>query len=309
MIKNKNILIFGKRGFIGSHFYNTIKKNNNVYSFFSNNKKIDLNNYHKKKIDYIINKNKFDFILNFHAQTDLKFSNKNPNYDFYHNCSIVHSIVNAMINNSCKAFFLNFGTVTQIGYTNIKKKIKLNITSKPQSIFDLHKQYSENYISIQKTENNLNATTLRLSNVFGLGKTYSKNRGVISQIIDNALLNKKIILFGNGNYVRDFIYINDVIKGIILALKNHNNLKDNYYYLTSGRGNTFNQLAKFIKQEIYMRYKFKVNIEYKSWPKNSSMLDKRSFIGNPQSFIKATGWKSSFVLKDSISHYIDKKNN
>jgi hypothetical protein len=58
-----------------------------------------------------------------------------------------------------------------------------------------------------------------------------------------------------------------------------------------------------------MKYKFNVNIEYKNWPKNSSMLDKRSFIGNPQSFIKATGWKSSFVLKDSISHYIDKKNN
>ena len=85
MIKNKNILIFGKRGFIGSHFYNTIKKNNNVYSFFSNNKKLNLDNYNRKKIDYIIKKNKFDFILNFHAQTDIKFSNKNPNYDFYHN--------------------------------------------------------------------------------------------------------------------------------------------------------------------------------------------------------------------------------
>ena len=222
MIRNKKILIFGSRGFIGSKFCEKISsKNIFIKPLFKKLKSnyINLGNFNSQKINYLIKKNNFDYILNFHAHTDVRYSNFNPRYDFYHNCSLTHSIINALIKNKSKAFFLNFGTVTQLGYTNIKSKINQNYKGKPITIFDLHKQYNEDYISIHKKLFNLNATTLRLSNVYGIGHTYSKNRGIINKIIDRAISEKKIILYGDGNYVRDFIYLEDVIMGIIYALK------------------------------------------------------------------------------------------
>ena len=201
MIRNKKILIFGSRGFIGSKFCEKISSKNIVIKPL----------FKKLKSNYI----------NFHAHTDVRYSNFNPRYDFYHNCSLTHSIIDALIKNKSKAFFLNFGTVTQLGYTNIKSKINQNYKGKPITIFDLHKQYNEDYISIHKKLFNLNTTTLRLSNVYGVGHSYSKNRGVINKIIDRAISEKKITLYGNGNYVRDFIYLEDVIMGIIYALKNY----------------------------------------------------------------------------------------
>ena len=310
MIRNKKILIFGSRGFIGSKFCEKISSNNIVIKpIFKKSKSnyINLGNFNSQKINYLIKKNNFDYILNFHAHTDVRYSNFNPRYDFFHNCSLTHSIINALVKNKSKAFFLNFGTVTQLGYTNIKSKINQNYKGKPITIFDLHKQYNEDYISIHKNLFNLNATTLRLSNVYGVGHSYSKNRGVINKIIDRAISEKKITLYGNGNYVRDFIYLEDVIMGIIYALKNCNKLHKDYYYLTTGIGKSFKDLGKIINSELYKIYKFTAKVKYKKWPPTSIILDKRSFVGNSFLFKKVTGWKPKYSLRSAIRHYIHNK--
>ena len=310
MIKNKKILVFGSRGFIGSKFCEKISSNNIVIKpIFKKSKSnyINLGNFNSQKINYLIKKNNFDYILNFHAHTDVRYSNFNPCYDFFHNCSLTHSIINALIKNNSKAFFLNFGTVTQLGYTNIKSKINQNYKGKPITIFDLHKQYNEDYISIHKNLFNLNTTTLRLSNVYGVGHSSSKNRGVINKIIDRAISEKKITLYGNGNYVRDFIYLEDVIMGIIYALKNCNKLHKDYYYLTTEIGKSFNDLAKIINSELSKIYKFTAKVKYNKWPSTSTMLDKRSFVGNSFLFKKATGWKPKYSLRSAIRHYIHSK--
>ena len=310
MIRNKKILVFGSRGFIGSKFCEKISSNNIVIKpIFKKSKSnsINLGNFNSKKINHLIKKNNFDYILNFHAHTDVRYSNINPRYDFFHNCSLTHSIINALIKNKSKAFFLNFGTVTQLGYTNIKNKINQNYKGKPITIFDLHKQYNEDYISIHKKLFNLNATTLRLSNVYGIGHTCSKNRGIINKIIDRAISEKKITLYGDGNYVRDFIYLEDVIMGIIYALKNCNKLHKDYYYLTTEIGKSFNDLEKIINSELYKIYKFTAKVKYKKWPKTSIILDKRSFVGNSFLFKKVTGWKPKYSLRSAIRHYIHNK--
>jgi len=302
MIRNKKILVFGSRGFIGSKFCEKISSNNIVIKpIFTKLKSnyINLGNFNSQKINYLIKKNNFDYILNFHAHTDVGYSNLNPRYDFYHNCSLIHSIINALIKNKSKAFFLNFGTVTQLGYTNIKSKINQNYKGKPITIFDLHKQYNEDYISIHKKLFNLNTTTLRLSNVYGTGHAYSKNRGVVNKIIDRAISEKKITLYGDGNYVRDFIYLEDVIFGIIYALKNCNKLHKDYYYLTTGIGKSFNDLAKIINSELFKIYKFTAKVKYNKWPSTSTILDKRSFVGNSFLFKKATGWKPKYSLRSA----------
>ena len=310
MIRNKKILVFGSRGFIGSKFCEKISSNNIVIKpIFTKLKSnyINLGNFNSQKINYLIKKNNFDYILNFHAHTDVRYSNLNPRYDFYHNCSLIHSIINALIKNKSKAFFLNFGTVTQLGYTNIKSKINQNYKGKPITIFDLHKQYNEDYISIHKKLFNLNTTTLRLSNVYGTGHAYSKNRGVVNKIIDRAISEKKISLYGDGNYVRDFIYLEDVIFGIIYALKNCNKLHKDYYYLTTGIGKSFNDLAKIINSELFKIYKFTAKVKYNKWPSTSTILDKRSFVGNSFLFKKATGWKPKYSLRSAVRHCIHSK--
>ena len=104
--------------------------------------------------------------------------------------------------------------------------------------------------------------------------------------------------------MRDFIYLEDVIMGIIYALKNCNKLHKDYYYLTTEIGKSFNDLEKIINSELYKIYKFTAKVKYKKWPKTSIILDKRSFVGNSFLFKKVTGWKPKYSLRSAIRHYI-----
>ena len=86
-----------------SYVYSTATKispKNIIHKVSFKNKKlknINLGNYYFSDIYSLIKKNNFDYILNFHAHTDIDYANTYPKYDFFHNCSITHSIIEALI--------------------------------------------------------------------------------------------------------------------------------------------------------------------------------------------------------------------
>ena len=70
MIINKKILVFGSRGFIGSKFCEKISSNNIIIKPIYKKSKsnyINLGNFNSQKINYLIKKNNFDYILNFYS--------------------------------------------------------------------------------------------------------------------------------------------------------------------------------------------------------------------------------------------------
>ena len=307
MISKKKILIIGKNSFIASHLLKNISISNDIY-FYKFSKKINIKKLEidKKKLKKIIIYKHIDFIINFHAHTDIKYSFLNPNYDFYHNSLIHRCIVDALCNLNYAPFYLCFGTCTQVGTTKLNSKISLNTKSNPETIFDLHKQYNEDYLKVMKLKYKINGTSLRLSNIFGTGKVHSKKRGVISTLINNAYKKESITLYGDGKFIRDLLYIDDLVLGILLALKYSHKLNKNFYYLTSGQGFSFLQLSKIIRKILKDNYNKKVNIKFLPWPKETMNIDKRSFVGNPNEFIKLTGWKPKYTLKKAIIHYLEK---
>ncbi len=306
-IKNKNILIFGKNSFIGTYLIKRLEKNNNLVFFEQKHNKININNFNKRKINLLLKNNNFDYIINFHAHTDINQSNIDSYYDFYHNCSIIHSIVESIIKNKCNSFFLNFGTATQIGFTDSKKKINNLYRGQPETIFDLHKQYNEDYISIKKKIHNFSALTLRLCNIYGVGSTFSKSRGIVNKMVDSSLKNKQIFIYGNGNFVRDFLYIDDLIDAILLTLKNYKKLNKDFYYISYGKGNSFKSLAKYIASKSKKYVKENIKIVYQKWPKKINKIEKRSFVGNNIEFKKITGWKPRYNLSKGIEQMIKTK--
>ena len=305
MLKNKKILVFGSGGYLGSKFCELIEKNNIIDKPKFQNYKTNLGDFYYNKINFLIKNNNYSHIVNFHAHTDIKKANQQFKYDFYHNCSIVHSIINSLIKNLSKSFFLNIGTVTQVGYTNFSSKIQMNYSNKPNNIFDLHKQYNEDFLRINKLIYGIGGTTLRLSNIFGQSnKIFSVNRGLINKLIDSAIINNSIDLYGSGKNIRDFLYIDDAINGIMLALKNSEKLNDSFYYLSSGKGTSFNNLAKILKKNTKTILNSDLKINYKKWPVDLDILNKRNFVGNPNSFKKATKWKPMYSLENAIIDYI-----
>ncbi|MDD9148430.1 NAD-dependent epimerase/dehydratase family protein [Sporolactobacillus sp. CQH2019] len=64
----------------------------------------------------------------------------------------------------------------------------------------------------------LPVTVVRFFNVYGPRQTYSAYGGVIPIFITKALSGKPLPIFGDGNQVRSFGYVGDVVKGLEAAL-------------------------------------------------------------------------------------------
>ena len=304
------ILIFGGTGFIGSYLTMHLQIKKEKFIVISNNKSIYIDNkYFIKSFSYenirkVIIKFKPSVVLNLHAQTDIERSYIDPLYDLDHNVSLSLKILQSIKELKIKTSYIFIGTATQVGYTYIKKPINMNFHSNPTSIHDLNKQYVENFISIFKKKMNISATTIRLANVIGEGKSRSKSRGVINKIISQAKKNKKISIYGNGKFMRDFIHIDDVVEGLWLICKNIKKLNDPYYYLCTGKGFTFIEILKMIKKIFKDEHNIKININKKNWPINSNIIEKRSFIGNGRSLYKILKWKPNNIDINSLSKII-----
>ena len=301
------ILIYGGNGFIGSHFTKHLENKKENFVVISRNKKNKsinrnyfINSYSYENIKKSILRFKPKVVLNLHAQTDIEKSLNDPLYDLDHNVALSIKILQSIKELKIKTSYIFIGTATQVGFTNIKEPIKMNFKSNPTSIHDLNKQYVEDFISIYKKNMNISATTIRLVNVIGEGKSRSKNRGVINKIISIAKRNHSITIYGNGKFIRDFIYIDDVVKGLLMICKNIKKLNDNYYYLCTGKGISFNKIMEMIKQIFQDEYNTKIIIRKKKWPNNSNIIEKRSFVGNFQSLYRILKWKPHNIDTNSL---------
>ena len=65
---------------------------------------------------------------------------------------------------------------------------------------------------------NIKATGLRFFTVYG---PYGRPDMALFKFTKNIYENKPINVFNNGNHVRDFTYVDDIVNGIYLAMKKY----------------------------------------------------------------------------------------
>ena len=112
----------------------------------------------------------------------------------------------------------------------------------PITTYDLHKFFAEQQLLLASSCNIINAISLRLANVYGPSPTESlaKDRGTLSKITRMKFELKNLHIYGNGEYLRDYIYIDDVVNAFLHAsVMNYDNLpnrNDITLNVASGKG-------------------------------------------------------------------------
>lgn len=82
---------------------------------------------------------------------------------------------------------------------------------------------------------------LRYFNIYGKGQN-SSYAGVITKFINNLREKKQPIIFGNGEQKRDFIFVEDIAKANIAAMKS--NVKSGFFNVGTGITTSIKQLAE-----------------------------------------------------------------
>jgi len=89
--------------------------------------------------------------------------------------------------------------------------------TQPISPYGLTKLTIEKYASLYATTKGLEFVCVRPANAFGEGQLPFSGQGFVATAIAMALKQMPITIFGNGT-VRDYVYIDDLIAGMMVAL-------------------------------------------------------------------------------------------
>jgi UDP-glucose 4-epimerase len=232
-LEGQKILITGGLGFIGSNLaqecvelgaevtiYDCLdpRSGGNLYNIHSIRDSVEL--CHQDIQDFsrvsqhVLNK---DIIFNCAASTSHPFSMREPWIDLDVNSRGVINLLEAVRRFNKDARFIHLGTSTQLGPLQHDIADELH-PEFPTDIYSANKCVSEKYVLIYAKAHQTKASVVRLSNVFGpRASIHSPEFTFNNYFIGLALQGKDITVFGNGNQMRNVIYVDDAIAAIILT--------------------------------------------------------------------------------------------
>lgn len=131
--------------------------------------------------------------------------------------------------------------------------INEDMVARPMSPYGASKLSTEAYCSAFNHSYGMKATCLRFSNVYG-PRSYHKG-SVVAHFFKEIIKGNDLVVYGDGTQTRDFVFVEDLCKGIMQALEVG---KPDVYQLGSGKPTSINQLIDLIKDVIQDKYSFDV---------------------------------------------------
>ena len=111
----------------------------------------------------------------------------------------------------------------------------------------------ERYLHLYQVLHGLNYQVLRLSNPYGEGQAINGAQGAIAVFMSKALRGESLEIWGDGSVVRDYIYIDDVIHALLLAVSYEG--PERVLNIGSGQGLSVNQIIAAIGSSIGVEMK------------------------------------------------------
>jgi len=89
-----------------------------------------------------------------------------------------------------------------------------NAPTDPITAYGIGKLTIEKYLALYRHLHGLDSTILRIANPFGPFQVGYRKQGVIAAFVQQALNGEVLEIWGDGEVVRDFVYIDDVVEAI-----------------------------------------------------------------------------------------------
>lgn len=136
------------------------------------------------------------------------------------------------------------------------EKFKESDTLAPISYYGLSKQIIENSILFENRSKKLDYLIIRPSNPFGPGQNLNSGQGLIAVAIGKILSNEPLVIWGDGNSVRDYMHIDDLSDSFFNLIDS--NVKNDIINIGSGFGYSINdiivQLNSIFEEDVKVVY-------------------------------------------------------
>ena len=119
------------------------------------------------------------------------------------------------------------------------------IMPRPMAPYGASKLAAEGYCHAFLGAYGLRASSLRFSNVFG-PRSYRK-ASVVAHFFREIIEGRELVVYGDGNQVRDYVFVGDLVRGIRLAMESD---QVGVFQLASGTPTRLLELISAIKEVV-----------------------------------------------------------
>jgi UDP-glucose 4-epimerase len=116
--------------------------------------------------------------------------------------------------------------------------------TKPNWAYGVSKLATEKYAAIFRDLHGLQTTGLRYGIVYGPREWYGR---VLTIFLKRALEQQPLVVFGDGEQIRDFVHVDDVVEMNLLCLRDERAASE-ILNVASGVGTTINELAAVVRE-------------------------------------------------------------
>ena len=296
-LENKKIAVTGSNGFISKHLIEELKslKIKNFKIKEINSKNTNYFNYKNlerslKSIDYVIHLSS--------ATGGIKYTKENMSEQFYITMIKDLNIFRAAKKNKVKKL-ITIGNLHAYPNNIIGKLSENKMYGQLPFPAHLGIGWSKRNLSVMgkifsKNNSYTKFIIIYSANCYGPGDTLDLNYGhIIPKLIIQCLKNKNFELFGSLNAVREFIYVKDLTKIIILSL-----IKvkiSSYFNVGSGESIKISNLVKLIKT--------KTSFSKKIFTKSNIVDNSKRVCGNAN-LKKMLNYKIMYKLNNGLEETI-----
>lgn len=240
-----------------------------------------------------------DYIFNLAAQVSHSLSMKDPFLDIDINCRGNMNVLEACRQANDSAKIVYGGTRGQTGeavYLPVDEKHPDN----PPDINGIDKLAAEKYHLLYHKVYGIPAASLRIGNTYGPRHQMKHGEyGVLNYFIRRAMLGEIIEVYGSGEQIRDYTYVDDLVDALLL-LAQSKKANGEIFVIGSGEQIKFIDMVKLVIKTVG-----KGEYRLVPFPPGRKEINVQRFFVSYKKLSKIVGWYPKTGLKEGLKKTVD----
>ena len=170
---------------------------------------------------------------------------------------------------------------------------------RPKTAYGVSKTTAEHYALLYRRLWGVDARIVRLSNPFGPGQDINGQLGAASIFAARALAGERIEIWGDGSAIRDYIYVDDAISGLLATMlvpADRFGALDPVVNIGSGQGVSLRELISLLMHILDKP----IEVHYKS----ARDFDVRANVLDITRARSILGWSPKISIEEGLSRHI-----